>query len=77
MDINNLSTEQLIEKVDNQYVNTCNTSSITVESKETRVTSLRINIESYNIIKDRSSRDSIPISYIVNRALMHYLKNYI
>lgn len=54
-----------------------NTSSITIQSKETRVTSLRINKEVYDLVKDRASKDDISISDIVNRALMDYLKNYI
>ena len=54
-----------------------NTSSTTIQSKETRVTSLRINKEVYDLVKDRASKDDISISDIVNRALMDYLKNYI
>mgnify|MGYP003589953287 CR=1 FL=1 len=54
-----------------------NTSNITIDSKETRVTSLRINEEVYNMIKDRAARDNTSISDIVNRALMDYLNNYL
>lgn len=54
-----------------------NTSSTTIQSKETRVTSLRINKELYDLVKDRALRDNISISDIVNRALLDYLSNYI
>ena len=54
-----------------------NTSNITIDSKETRVTSLRINEEVYNMIKDRAARDNTSISDIVNRVLMDYLNNYL
>ena len=53
------------------------TSSITIESKETRVTSLRINEEVYKLIKDRAAKENKSISDIVNRALIDYLNNYI
>lgn len=54
-----------------------NTSSITINSDKTRVTSLRINEEVYNMIKDRAVRDNTSISDIVNRSLLDYLNNYI
>lgn len=54
-----------------------NTSSITVESTETVVTSLRINKEIYGLIKEKSSKSNISISNIVNKALSDYLSNYI
>ena len=54
-----------------------NTSSITIKSTETKVTSLRINAELYNIIKDRALKNKISISDIVNRALEDYLRNYL
>ncbi|MEX0053019.1 DUF4250 family protein [Clostridium butyricum] len=61
---------KLVEKKDT-------TSNITIDSKDTRVTSLRINQELYNMIKDRASSEKTSISDIVNRALIDYLKNYI
>lgn len=61
---------KLVEKNDT-------TSSITINSNKTRVTSLRINEEVYDLIKDRAARDNISISDIVNRALMDYLNNYL
>lgn len=54
-----------------------NTSSITVNSDKTKVTSLRINEELYDLIKHKSVKSNISISDIVNRALMDYLNNYI
>ena len=54
-----------------------NTSNITINSDKTRVTSLRINEELYDMIKDRAARDNTSISDIVNRALMDYLNNYL
>ena len=53
------------------------TSSITLTSKDTKVTSLRINVELYEKVKIRALRDNQSISDIVNRALLDYLKNYI
>ena len=53
------------------------TRNITIKSNETRVTSLRINQELYNMIKDRATKENTSISDIVNRALLDYLKNYI
>jgi len=54
-----------------------NTSSITINSDKTKVTSLRINEELYDMIKDRSVKSNTSISDIVNRALIDYLNNYI
>lgn len=54
-----------------------NTNNITINSDKTRVTSLRINEEVYNMIKDRAVRDNTSISDIVNRSLIDYLNNYI
>ena len=51
--------------------------SIIINSSETKVTSLRINAELYNIIKDRALKNKISISDIVNRALEDYLRNYL
>ena len=54
-----------------------NRNEIKVTSKETTTTSLRINKEIYDMIKERSKRDDIRIGDIINRALLDYLKNYI
>lgn len=69
--LNNL--DELLKLVQ-KHDTTC---SITIRSDETRVTSLRINQELYNMIKDRSKKENTSISDIVNRALLDYLKNYI
>lgn len=53
------------------------TSSITIDSKETRVTSLRINQQVYDMIKERATKENTSISDIVNRSLLDYLNNYI
>lgn len=69
--LNNLdSLLQLVAKKDN-------TDSITLTSKETKVTSLRINAELYDMIKERATKENTSISDIVNRALLDYLNNYI
>lgn len=69
--LNNIdSLLELVNKKDN-------TSNITIESKETRVTSLRINEEVYKLIKDRAIKENTSISDIVNRALIDYLNNYV
>ena len=69
--LNNIdSLLELVEKKNN-------TSSITINSDKTKVTSLRINEELYDMIKDKSAKSNISISDIVNRALMDYLNNYI
>lgn len=54
-----------------------NTSNITIDSNKTRVTSLRINEEIYDLIKDRAVKINTSISDIVNRALLDYLNNYL
>lgn len=54
-----------------------NTSSITVNSDKTKVTSLRINEEVYDMVKEKSAKSNMSISDIVNRALIDYLNNYI
>lgn len=69
--LNNL--DSLLQLVDKKN----NTDSITLTSKETKVTSLRINAELYDMIKDRAIKENTSISDIVNRALIDYLKNYI
>lgn len=69
--LNNIdSLLELVEKKNN-------TSSITINSDKTKVTSLRINEELYDMIKDKSAKSNISISDIVNRALIDYLNNYI
>lgn len=69
--LNNI--DSLLELVEKRS----NTSSITINSDKTKVTSLRINEELYDMIKDKSAKSNISISDIVNRALMDYLNNYI
>lgn len=69
--LNNI--DSLLELVEKRN----NTSSITINSDKTKVTSLRINEELYDMIKDKSAKSNISISDIVNRALMDYLNNYI
>lgn len=66
--------DSLLELV-NIRNNINNTSSIT--STETVVTSLRVNKEIYEMVKDRARKNNIKVMDIVNRALMDYLKNYI
>ena len=69
--LNNIdSILELVEKKNN-------TSSITINSDKTKVTSLRINEELYDMVKDKSAKNNMSISDIVNRALMDYLINYI
>lgn len=69
--LNNLdSLLELVEKKNN-------TSSITINSDKTKVTSLRINEELYDMIKDKSAKSNISISDIVNRSLLDYLNNYL
>jgi hypothetical protein len=69
--LNNL--DSLLNLVNKKH----NTSSITIDSKETRVTSLRINQQLYDMIKDRAVKENTSISDIVNRSLIDYLNNYI
>lgn len=69
--LNNL--DSLLELVNKKH----NTSDISIDSKETRVTSLRINEEVYKLIKARAVKGNTSISDIVNRALIDYLNNYI
>jgi hypothetical protein len=69
--LNNIdSLLELVEKKNN-------TSSITINSDKTKVTSLRINEELYDMIKDKSAKSNISISDIVNRSLLDYLNNYL
>ena len=51
--------------------------SISINSEKTKVTSLRINEDIYNLIKERAVRDKCSISDIVNKSLMDYLNNYL
>ena len=54
-----------------------NTGSTTLKSGETKVTSLRINEELYEMVKEKAAKEKSSISDIVNRALLDYLNNYI
>lgn len=56
---------------------TCSTTDISINTENTKVTSLRINEDIYNLVKDRAMRDKCSISDIVNKSLMDYLKNYL
>lgn len=69
--LNNL--DSLLELVNKKH----NTSNITIDSDKTRVTSLRINEQIYNMIKDRAIKENTSISDIVNRSLLDYLNNYL
>ena len=51
--------------------------SISINTEKTKVTSLRINEDIYNLIKERAVRDKCSISDIVNKSLMDYLNNYL
>lgn len=64
--------DSLLELVDRQQNTTCN-----ITSNETVVTSLRINKEVYEMVKQRARDNNIKVGEIVNRALLDYLKNYI
>ena len=78
IDMNKLNL--LLDNIDSilEFVKCKNTtSSITLNSKETKVTSLRINAELYDKVKERATRGQQSISDIVNRALVDYLNNYI
>ena len=48
-----------------------------INTEKTKVTSLRINEDIYNLIKERAVRDKCSISDIVNKSLMDYLNNYL
>ena len=69
------------KRVGNKFVlNVDTTSSITsisINTEKTKVTSLRINEDIYNLIKERAVRDKCSISDIVNKSLMDYLNNYL
>lgn len=81
---NNIDMDKLQKLLDNLDTllelcnvrnNINNTSSIT--STETVVTSLRVNKEIYEMVKQRARENNIKIADIINRALLDYLKNYI
>lgn len=68
--------DSLLKLVDRN--NTTNsTTEINLDSRNTKVTSLRINKEIYTKIKQRAEIENITISNIVNRALIDYLNNYL
>lgn len=71
----------LVDNIDNLLRLIPNTtSSITstlINTEKTKVTSLRINEDIYNLIKERALRDKCSISDIVNKSLMDYLNNYL
>lgn len=56
---------------------TCSTTKISINTERTKVTSLRINEEIYNLVRGRATRDNVNIADIVNRALEDYLNNYL
>lgn len=70
--LDNLDSLLELVNIRNNINNTCN---ITVN--ETVVTSLRINKEVYEMVKQRARENNIKIADIINRALLDYLKNYI
>lgn len=53
------------------------THNITIDNKENTVKSLRINKVLYEKIKEKSIKENVSISSIVNKALLDYLNNYI
>ncbi|MFR2317212.1 hypothetical protein [Terrisporobacter sp.] len=71
----------LVENIDNLLRLIPNTTSsitsISINTEKTKVTSLRINEDIYNLIKERAVRDKCSISDIVNKSLMDYLNNYL
>lgn len=71
----------LVENIDNLLRLIPNTTSsitsISINTEKTKVTSLRINEDIYNLIKERALRDKCSISDIVNKSLMDYLNNYL
>lgn len=69
--------DSLLKLVDTSNITNNTTCSITIESNETSVKSLRINNEVYKKIKDKAKKEDVSISSIVNRALIDYLNNYI
>ena len=70
--LDNLDSLLELCKARNNINNTCN-----ITSNETVVTSLRINREVYEMVKQRARENNIKVGEIVNRALLDYLKNYI
>lgn len=71
----------LLDNVDNLLRlipnNTSSTTRISLSTDKTKVTSLRINEEIYNLVKDRAIREHCNISDIVNKSLIDYLNNYL
>lgn len=71
----------LVENIDNLLRLIPNTTSsitsISINTEKTKVTSLRINEDIYNLIKERAVRDKCSISDIVDKSLMDYLNNYL
>lgn len=71
----------LVENIDNLLRLIPNTTSsitsISINTEKTKLTSLRINEDIYNLIKERAVRDKCSISDIVNKSLMDYLNNYL
>ena len=71
----------LVENIDNLLRLIPNTTSsitsISINTEKTKVTSLRINEDIYNLIKERAVRDKCSISDIVNKSLMDYLNKYL
>lgn len=80
-DIDMEKLKLLVDNIDNLLRLIPNTtSSITstlINTEKTKVTSLRINEDIYNLIKERALRDKCSISDIVNKSLMDYLNNYL
>lgn len=80
-DIDMEKLKLLVDNIDNLLRLIPNTtSSITstlINTGKTKVTSLRINEDIYNLIKERALRDKCSISDIVNKSLMDYLNNYL
>lgn len=70
--LDNLDSLLELVNIRNNINNTCN-----ITSNETVVTSLRINKEVYQMVKQRAKDNNIKVGEIVNRALMDYLKIYI
>lgn len=71
----------LLDNVDNLLRlipnTTCSTTNISINNESTKVTSLRINEDIYNLVKERATRDNCNISDIVNKSLIDYLNNYL
>lgn len=68
------NVENLLRLIPNT---TSSTTDISLNTENTKVTSLRINEEIYNLVKSRAMRDNCTIGDIVNKSLMDYLNNYL